>query len=198
MGIGMAYNRWLVQRDSGYEYIRIYPEISANYFYQHFYPLKRVHGFFCLDTYLSSGTAWEQGKSGVKLELHPYLGFQFNQQFLGIRTDISPFNLSCGYYGNDWICEPSLLTLFTLFQISLFFHTRPSSNPQFLLGTRVSSSARAGIAGFGYQFLSRYNLRLEYSYSLPNKFLSRIWVLDNIGTVEGSVHYFTLGVFKKL
>ncbi len=196
--MGMAYNRWLIQKDSGFDYIRIYPEISFNYFYQRFYPFQRFNCFIGLDTYLSLGSFWGQGKSGVVIESHPYLGLQVEYPLLSFRTNITPFSLAGGYYDHKWFCEPTLLALFTLYQLSFIFHNPPTGRTIFWAGARISPGALGPITGFEHRFCSRYCLRLEYSYLLPNnRFLPNSWVYD-LGTIKGSVHYFTLGLFKKL
>jgi hypothetical protein len=192
-GAGFAINQWVHGQEPHTEYIPSYPGISASIFYKQFQKQGIFSGFGCLEGILP--IEWDDVlEGGFLFWLRMHIGGQFELPFFTFRLGFLPdFWLSIVEGKFDAGMGMNELDLY---QFTGLFHNPPKSNPNLWLGLRNSSSALGLVAGSEYSIEKNECVRIEYSY-LRRAPYSFILSRDDLNSIEGSVHYFTFGVFRK-
>ena len=194
LGAGFAFNEWVINKVSdSIEYIPSYPGRSLGFFYKMYQKRGIFSGFGGLEGIFP--LAWDALDGSFLLWIKLHLGGQFELPFFTLRLNFLP---------SFWIwTEGGSLTAsggmyqFDLYQFSGLFHIPPKSNPNLWLGLRNSSSALGFVAGSEYSIDPKSFIRFEYSFLRRAPF-SLLLSQDDLNSLEGSVHYFTLAVFKRI
>jgi hypothetical protein len=85
----------------------------------------------------------------------------------------------------------------SFYQFTFLLHNSAKFNPYVWLGVRNSSSAIGPLVGIEVSDKSKTCLRIEYSYLKPAPY-SFLLSKDELKDIQGSVHYITFGVFKRI
>lgn len=192
-GGGFAINQWVHQQDTHTIYIPSYPGISASIFYKQFQKQGIFSGFGGVEGIVPF--AWNEFlEGGFLFWLKIHLGGQFEFPFFTLRLNFLP---------NFWLAmmEGQLnagigISPFDLYQFTGLLHNPPKSNPTLWLGVRNSNSALGLVVGSEYSYDRDNCLRFEYSYLRRTPY-SLMLSEDDLNGIEGSVHYFTFGVFRR-
>ena len=188
-GAGFAINQWVHKQDTHTIYIQTFPGISASLFYKQFKKQGIFSGFGGIEGIIP--LAWEEG---FLLWFKMHLGGQFELPFFTLRLNFLP-NFWLGLIEGELNAGMGI-NKFDLYQFTGLLHNRPKSNPNLWLGLRNSSSALGLVVGSEYSYGQGNCLRFEYSY-LKRAPYSFLLSEDDLNGIEGSVHYFTFGVFRR-
>jgi hypothetical protein len=142
---------------------------------------------------------WDEILDGATfpfLWIRPNFGGQFELPYTTIRFNFMPIDIYTGYWDNKPNIDATENRT-SMYQLTLLLHNSKKFNPYIWLGVRNSSSAIGPLFGFEVMDKSNVCFRLEYSFLKPTPY-SFIIPKDELKNIQGSVHYLTLGVFKKL
>jgi hypothetical protein len=196
-GAGFGFNEWTVRRESdSIIYIPLYPQQSLSFYFKGHRKDKIFRGFGGLEGIIPIQWVGIEVNSWTTLWLKLNFGGQFEFPYTTIRVNIIPFDIYAGYWDRKFNIE-SNFNRTSFYQFTLLLHNSQKFNPYFWLGIRNSSSAIGPLAGIEISDKTKLFLRLEYSYLNPTPY-SLILNKDELKDIQGSVHYLTLGVFKKL
>jgi len=196
-GAGLSINEWVINRVSdSILYIPLYPQKSLSLYLRGHQKDKVFRGFAGLEGIVPF--QWNNYLEGLPFMLfvRPNFGGQFELPYLTMRVNIIPIDIYTGY----WDDRPQMdaqINGTSFYQFTLLLHNSAKFNPYIWLGVRNSSSAIGPLAGLEVLTKSKTSLRLEYAYLKPAPY-SLILSKDELKDIQGSVHYVTLGVFKRL
>lgn len=196
IGGAFAFNKWVVHQGGDTVYIKTYPSASLSLFHNAYTGWGRFGGIGGIEL-IGCPTQWEDPDiSGFFLCLKPYLGFQYNGSFVTGRLNISPFSFVAGYGNGEWGvgCGP---TKSTIYQLTILLHNLQSAKHTYWGGVRSSVGAIGFIGGYEYSFDNCWSLRAEYSYLMKPLF-PILLTDDEFESIVGSVHYLTIGFFKRV
>ena len=196
IGAAFALNKWVINRSEDTSYVKTYPTSSVSLFYNAYAPFGK---FECIGgvELICPPTQWEEpGVSGFFIWLKPFVGGQYATSHFTGRLNLSPLSFITGY-GNGELGIAAGQTESTLYQISLLIHSYPLSNPTWWAGVRMSPRAAGFVTGGEYSFTTNMFLRAEYSY-LKKPPISLLIFQDELEPIAGSVHYLTLGFFRRM
>lgn len=192
-GAGMAINQWIHKEESNTIYIQTYPQGSLDVLYKAYKKSGRFTGFGGLEGIFP--IAWDISDGNFLLWIKMHLGGQLEFPYLSFRFNFLPSFWFWRENGKLKLDEG--WSKLDLYQLTLLVHNMRKTNPGGWFGIRNSSSALGFLAGCEYNINSGSCLRFEYSFLRRTPF-SLLLTKDDLNSLEGSVHYFTLGVFKRI
>jgi hypothetical protein len=196
IGAAFALNKWVIDRSEDTSYVKTYPTSSVSLFHNVYAPLGKFGGIGGVEL-ICLPTQWEEpGVSGFFILFKPFMGCQYATSHFTGRLNLSPLGFIAGY-GNGEFGIAVVPTKSSLYQISLLIHSSLLSNPTWWTGGRLSPRAVGFVTGSEYSFGTKMFLRAEYSY-LKKPPISLNIFQDELEPIAGSVHYITLGFFKRL
>lgn len=128
--------------------------------------------------------------------IRPNVGGQFEFPYLTIRINLIPFDISCGIWDGKF--DGSFdVNRTSFYQFTCMLHNSQKFNPHLWLGVRNSSTAIGPIGGIEVINKSKTAFRMEYALLKPTPY-SFFFSRDELKDFQGTVHYITVGVFKRL
>lgn len=195
IGAAFALNKWVINHSEDTSYVKTYPTSSVSLFYNAYVPFGKFEAIGSVEL-ICLPTQWEEPDvSGFFIWLKPFVGCQYATSYFTGRLNLSPLSFIAGFGDGEWAIGGGP-TRNTLYQISLLIHSYPLSNPTWWAGGRISSGAAGFVVGSEYSFTTNMFLRTEYSY-LKKPPVSPLIYPDELESIAGSVHYITLGFFKR-
>jgi hypothetical protein len=196
IGGGFTMNAWVVDQNPDTQYIRIYPAASANLFYNTNITKGRFSAFSNIEG-IGAPVQWliDDG-SGLVLWLRLSIGLQYSGSIITCRLNLTPLDFYMSSSG-DWESLFGFGLPWDITRWTILLHNKQPSNPVYWTGIRKSPSALGLVGGYEHSFSQDYSLRAEYSYLIPAPY-SFILTDTDLASVVGSVHYLTLGFFKRM
>lgn len=196
-GVGFSLNEWVIRRGADTLYIPIYPQKSVSLFYRMHQKQGVFRSFAGLEDIIPF--QWDgflEGMPWTFLWIRPNFGGQFELPYMTMRFNIIMFDIFAGFWDN----RPNIsanLNRTSFYQFTFLLHNSAKFNPYFWLGIRNSSSAIGPLAGIEIIDKSNTCFRVEYSFLKPAPY-SFLLSKDELKDIQGSVHYITFGVFKRI
>lgn len=196
IGGALSLNKWMINQDEDTIYIRTYPSTSLSFFQNLYYSQGKFGRFGGFELIFLPTQLWVSEVSGFMLWLKPYLGFQYNKIPITCRLNFLPIDLGVSY-GNGEFDIGWGLNEISFYQLTILLHNNQPSKHIYWGGIRNSPIALGFVAGYEYSLDIHHSLRIEYSYLRPPPF-SLLLSESELETFIGSVHYITIGFFKRL
>jgi hypothetical protein len=196
-GGGLSYNKWIIRRESdSVLYIPLYPQKSLSLFLRGQQKDEIFRGFAGLEGIIPF--QWGGYLEGMPFMLwvRPNFGGQFEFPYMTMRLNIIPIDIWAGFSDNKPNIDANLNRT-SFYQFTCLLHNSKKFNPHFWLGIRNSSSAIGPLAGIEVLDKSKVYFRIEYSLLKPAPY-SFLIPKDELKDIQGTVHYITFGVFKRI